>query len=608
MTSIGGFRNAALQAPQLSLPRLAVGEVIQVNVLGPSRHGVSVQIGQERLQLDVPSRLADARTLTLEGTASSSATGQRVRVVARDERPLPQPLEADLTAKPKPSPPPADDVVHKNEIKVVAQPVNPDGKARGPNVTLHLQAAPPEVAAKATAGQAGQLSQIQANPPTPQTAENRPAATPHAPSQAPADRQIGLTSSPVRQSGAQVVDHGRPVDGLSKLKAQNVEGAQKSNATPAPPPATTSAIPAKSPPTPNKSDANDLWLPGDRSARPQSTPPAARSAAVEPAAIRGPDISGVSTIRSSSAHEPAHPPKPLSQAPPSTELRATADQKSPTTATVIGHTNAGKVILKAADQHFRIEQQVNLPLGMTLQATLVSGVPAMAAPIDPGTAGDPATHLTKLIELLDDIDRAGRQATEADRPSAAKQLPAPDRHLASRFLGLLAVQDQQQPEGRLSPSPERSGLNNAQRDQIQGLVRELGAMASEPLADGWKGLTLPLGSDQGQAVALYFRDHDLDPEDEGQNGDADHAETQRAVFEVSLSRLGRCQIDALCQNQRFDLQIRSENPLAQNVQQDIAALFISACEIAGMNGEIGFKIGNFFEPARSSATTKTVQT
>ena len=206
------------------------------------------------------------------------------------------------------------------------------------------------------------------------------------------------------------------------------------------------------------------------------------------------------------------------------------------------------------------------------------------------------------------IDRAGRQASSLDQPNTPRQLPTPGKHLASRYLGLLAASGEQTPDGETLSAAQRGGPSVIQREQVQTLVRELGGITSEPLADGWKGQTLPLGSDPAHAVSMYFRDHDLDPDDDASGNDGDHAETQRAVFDVSFSRLGRCQIDALCQRQRFDLLVRSERAFLADDQQDIAALFNAALEIAGMQGEIGFKVGSFFEPARSSTASKDVRT
>lgn len=269
------------------------------------------------------------------------------------------------------------------------------------------------------------------------------------------------------------------------------------------------------------------------------------------------------------------------------------------TVVVVGHSQGGKPILQAEGQLLRIEQTVDLPLGTALQAMLASGASAMARPLDPGAEQDPAAPLTKLIALLDAIDRAGRQPAEPDGPGLARRLPLPDKHLASRFLWLMADVGDHQAEGPLPASAEQRGTTAAQREQIQALVRDLGSAASEPLAEGWKSLTLPLGLDQAQAVTFYVRDPVLAADHEAAGEDSEQTEARRAVFDVAFSRLGRCQIDTLCQGRRFDLLMRSESALPEDDREAITSLFTSACEMSGMHGDIAFRIGSFFEAARA---------
>lgn len=316
----------------------------------------------------------------------------------------------------------------------------------------------------------------------------------------------------------------------------------------------------------------------------------------------------VSTYRSGSGKGALSPAAMSQKLPQSAEPHVAPDRSQAVKATVVERTSAGKVVLEAAGQRMRIEQPIDLPLGTTLAATFTAMRPTSTAPLNPAPFDGSATPLTELIELLDDIDRAGRQPTDPDRPAPTRQLPMPDKHLAARFLGLLAADGRPPPKGA-EPLPfEPRGAAAAHGDRIQTLVRDLGSMASETLAEGWKSLTLPIGTDQTQAVCFYYRDHDLDPDGEGGEELTDGREAQRAVFDVSFSRLGRCQIDALCQERRFDLLIRSERPLMQQDRQDIAGLLASACEIAGVSGEIGFRVGSFFEPERSSAGGKDLRT
>ena len=278
-------------------------------------------------------------------------------------------------------------------------------------------------------------------------------------------------------------------------------------------------------------------------------------------------------------------------------------------AVVVARTDVGQIILKAADQHFRIEQPIDLPIGTTLQASLVTGASVMPSSFVHGSSDAQASPIARLITLLDSIDQASRQSDLPGTPDPGRQLPAPDKFLASRLLGLLTAGTDQQAPSAERPSSDRGALTTASKDQIHALVRDLAASASEPLTEGWKSLTLPIGHDQAQAVCCYFRHHEFDPdEDKPDGGDDRREDAERAVFDVSLSQLGRCQIDALCQERRFDLLIRTEEGLSETDRKDITSLFLSASEIAGMSGDIGFQVGGFFEPVKWSAAPKDFRT
>ncbi|MGI9487996.1 MAG: hypothetical protein ACR2RF_19360 [Geminicoccaceae bacterium] len=591
MTSIGSHQNAALQAVQLLSQRLAGGEPVHARVLGATRHGVSVLIGRETFQLHAPSKLAHAETLTLQGSTSPSASGQSVKIIAWDDRPLPKPMEAHLVAGNRTLQPDAGIIVQKSEIKVVANPVSPEGRFLGPSVALHLQALPVKAAIMA----AGEQSTADLG--------GKPETEPNSLRRTPTDlARLNGSSNPSAYRPAAGTIHGsESVADVGKFEpngklSPKVVSAQTPTSSPF------SADPLSGV---AKNSVDHDQLRGDRARQQELTGTSILSRDGEPTSIKSTKISATVIHRQEAVSEA----KGFARTPHPLVLQKALDRSGAVTASVVGRTSTGNILLEAAGQLMRIEQPVDLPPGTTLQVTFVSSQSAWMTPTDHRTPENPDTLLNKLIGLLDDLDRAGRQTTESDHPPSARQLPTPDRHLASRFLGLLPTEAGGQAlRGAMSSSPERSGIVAHQVDQIQALTRELGSMVSEFLAGDWRSLTLPFGSDQSQAVSLYFRGHDLDPDDETSDEEAGHKRAQRAVFDVSFSQLGRCQIDALCQEQRFDLMIRSEKPFDPEDRQVVAALFISACEIAGMKGEIVFNLGGFFEPERSSTVARELRT
>lgn len=604
MTSIGGAEQGLPGISQPLSQRLAVGQQLVATVLGATRHGLSVQIGHQTLDLDAPQKLASAKTLTLTPTAPGAPSGQAVDVTGIDGQVLNSPIRASLTgraAAPRPAAAGAGEsaIVQKGQIDVTARPVSEDGKIQGPAVSLRLQA--------------GSLESSPASQPPPSSAASIQAAarssTPSAPT-APVKTEAPLPPNPqvpVQQTTAARSAPTRPTDLPSSAPSASADvpteqpapipngrrpiaGLGSAPVTPSPSQSTaqqpTSSDPSnpstagRSTPSPHPTLGNEI----------DSLP---RKAAALPAILAQRYESGLARAGAGSGPPPR---QTLTEARQPTPLQGTVDAK------VVARDGSGLVLLRAADRLFKVEQPLDLPVQAALQLTF-TGMPSGADPLADGDS-----PLSKLIGLLEDIDQATRLAADTDGSPPSRQLPAADRQLAARFLGLLATTVGTASQDTSSAAAGSNTPSIEHGDHVKSLMRELGNQASEPLADGWKSVTLPLGPDPAQAVHLFHRDHDLDPDGQDAEGDVEGDEARRAVFDVSFSRLGRCQLDVLCQEQRFDLLVRSENALASDDQQEIQAIFTSACEIAGMSGEIGFRVGHFLDLPRSRAAATDLRT
>lgn len=511
--------------------KLIIGQQLLADIVGPTRHGVSVRIGQDTFLLKTSSKLAGAGTITLKVTQSPSETVHKVRIVAENENPLSKPVTADLVTRPATIPPqaPASTIVRQHQVEVTAQPLTSDGQPVGATKTIRLATQPFNQSAPIVAE--GNLSIRQHN----------------------IDRQAPPIQPPQQQT-------------LLAPAAQNQ-------------------------PQPPGFQRGEMLTP--ISDNPQHEMNVKET--VEPAnSVPGGKSSGVEPPRS----------EPLRAAVAAIDdgvERAVA-------AKVAARTPAGQIILQAVDQLMRIEQPIDLPIGTDLHITTVATPSASSGQIDPAPALDQTTPLKKLIAALDDIDRVGRSADDAGGPNRSRHLPTPDRHLAAKFLNLVTMGPEQGLADNWLREPEQGTISLRQKEQIWTLAKDLGSTMTEPLADGWKGMAVPVGSDPAQAVYLYFREHQWAPDGQSSEADEDGMDAKRAVFDVSFSHLGHCQIDALCQPHRFDLLVRSERTLAYEDQQEITSLFNAACEISGMKGEIGFREGLFFEPAKKNSTTKIVTT
>lgn len=271
-------------------------------------------------------------------------------------------------------------------------------------------------------------------------------------------------------------------------------------------------------------------------------------------------------------------------------------------ATVVGHSLDGKqTLLQTQDNALaKIESPIELPIGTMLQMTFL-GMPMNA--VETARSSSP---LTRLIELLSDIERSGQNASGPSGQEKGQSVPMPDRHLTARLLQLMGLQMNYHPNEPSLSQQNQLHNNSSWTHQLQGLLADIGNAASEHLTDGWRSMTLPLGVDPAQAIMINYRENSLDYDSESSDDDTNETPAKRAIFDVDFSHLGRCQIDTLCQEQRFDLLIRSERQLDHPVEREITSLFLSACEIAGLTGEVGFQHGHFVEPATMQMSTKMV--
>lgn len=127
--------------------------------------------------------------------------------------------------------------------------------------------------------------------------------------------------------------------------------------------------------------------------------------------------------------------------------------------------------------------------------------------------------------------------------------------------------------------------------------------ANDPGTD-WRSFLLPFFAGNAiQPVRLFVHRH---PPEE----DAEKEAGTRFVVDVALSRLGRLQIDGLVYEKmrRFDLILRTAQPLPPDIQNDIRNMFAAALETTGHNGAIAFRAdpAAFIEPQPGGPATPGV--
>jgi hypothetical protein len=238
-------------------------------------------------------------------------------------------------------------------------------------------------------------------------------------------------------------------------------------------------------------------------------------------------------------------------------------------------------VLQSGALRLRLETPLDLPLGARLALVLPQGLPP-PGPAQPPPAGDPLQRL--LAALLQQESSGG-----AAHAAGGLRLPAADHALAARLLGwlrTLAVAAAL-PAGESADAgePEPAG------DPVRAATLELARQAREPLPGGWRVLVMPIGVEDPQILRIHLRAPaaDPDPEHDAPAGREREAAAQRAVFELELSHLGRCQLDVLCRAERFDLVVRSAAPLGPAVEDEIRSLIAATRATAGLTGRLEFR-------------------
>jgi hypothetical protein len=232
----------------------------------------------------------------------------------------------------------------------------------------------------------------------------------------------------------------------------------------------------------------------------------------------------------------------------------------------------------------------------------VAGVPSFAAPLIAatllaedvlGSTGWPA--LTEAVEALAAADPT------AARHLIAALLPRLDARLATTVLFFLSALRGGDVRGWLGDAAVRA-LNRTRPDLSTRLgddFRKLGRAADEPVSTDWRITPVPLFTGaEIELIRLWTRRHD-DPA--GDDDDNRRSQDQRFVVDVSLSRLGRLQLDGLVRDagRRLDLIVRTESPLAPAMRDHIRGLFGDTGALTGLTGGVGFQAAppNFVDVA-----------
>lgn len=128
--------------------------------------------------------------------------------------------------------------------------------------------------------------------------------------------------------------------------------------------------------------------------------------------------------------------------------------------------------------------------------------------------------------------------------------------------------------------------------RLEGDFGQLRAMATEDRPDGWRVMAMPFNmGDKIEQLQMGWRhgNHENDPDKPDDQG-------TRFLLDLSFSVVGHTQLDGLVKGDesKFDLIVRTENPLQSHNRDDIRGIFREALQIAGYKGHIQFQDGSRF--------------
>lgn len=251
-------------------------------------------------------------------------------------------------------------------------------------------------------------------------------------------------------------------------------------------------------------------------------------------------------------------------------------------ATVVSSTPGNTIVeTEAGPIHLATEEALPKGLRLTLEP---AGVPRLPKAIIDGRTSPLASRGWPALE--DAVTLLKRDAPELHRALISTQLARPDSTLAAGILTFLTALK----TGEISAWLGENLVRTLERNRPSLLrrlnddFRELARVADDPGAGDWRVAMVPFNA-QTSVEQLRILTRRGGHADSGEAGDS-----TRFVVDVTLSKLGRVQIDGLVRRKekRLDLVVRTADALPATMREDIRRLFAAAAGTTGIVGVVSF--------------------
>lgn len=265
---------------------------------------------------------------------------------------------------------------------------------------------------------------------------------------------------------------------------------------------------------------------------------------------------------------------------------------------VVNHSLSGQTLVHTPLGTLLLVTTTPMPQGTPIILEVV-GLPSFPAVASP-TALLPPPPLPGWQGLADAFN-AIRIADPAWAQSFLNTLPTPGDRMAPVLAALLAGIRGGGAESVFGADFIQRLSRLADGDKLDRAVRhDIAAMRSameHPSGPGgeWRTFSLPFNSGYTiEPIRLNLRPPPCDDEDG--NESRRKKEGTRFIVDVTLSTLGPLQLDGLIQRdqKRFDMLIRTNMEVPQEMRQDIAVIFTKACRTLGMTGAAQFQVTTEF--------------
>ena len=260
---------------------------------------------------------------------------------------------------------------------------------------------------------------------------------------------------------------------------------------------------------------------------------------------------------------------------------------------VIATTPTGQPIINSPLGMMAIETTASLYLGQKLRLEIINKQISTSTTNSAISRFETIFQSREWTNLADALHQLDQVTSKNDHKLITPLLPQPNRQLTSNilfFLNALKSGDIYSWLGNAATSM----LGQIKPDLLSQLNEDfglLGRAAMEPQVNDWRTAMIPIFTAMGlEQFRMHTRHHKEESDDEELD------DGTRFIIDVSLSQLGRLQLDGLVRRKgrQLDLVIRSDNSLSKKINKDITNIFTNFTKSFDVIGNIIFHADQTF--------------